>query len=416
MRRWPKRIILLLAGMIGAVRRLFLCKNATRIEIPAGEESNRQNEAVRLKQRLWQTTKYFVVFTIFLVVAGFLLAAAGVIPIKASSGHWAVTRWLLEFSMRRSVATYATGLHVPALDDPRFMPRGAGAYDINCSWCHGRPGFEYPRVAQHMTPPPPYLPPMIQQRKPEELFYIVKHGIKFTGMPAWPTQQRDDEVWAMVAFLRQFPQLDADEYQRLVGGESSFDEVSLRQSFLGPELMARLALESCGRCHGSDGLGGIMNAFPRLAGQQPAYLLASLRAYARAERHSGFMGPIAAALSEEQMSWFAGYYAELKGPATVPRVEDVVAIQRGRSIALNGIPDQRVPACFYCHGPGELPRNPNYPHLAGQPQDYLVQQLTLFKEGKRGGTAYSHLMREVAPYLTPAQMQDVALYYSSLIP
>jgi hypothetical protein len=54
---------------------------------------------------------------------------------------------------------------------------------------------------------------------PEQLFSIVKHGIKFTGMPAWPVQQRDDEVWAMVAFLRRLPDLDAAGYRRLAYGE-----------------------------------------------------------------------------------------------------------------------------------------------------------------------------------------------------
>jgi hypothetical protein len=58
-----------------------------------------------------------------------------------------------------------------------------------------------------MTPHLPYLPPVIPARQPDELFYIVKHGIKFTGMPAWPAQQRDDERWAMVAFLRRLPDL-----------------------------------------------------------------------------------------------------------------------------------------------------------------------------------------------------------------
>jgi hypothetical protein len=54
---------------------------------------------------------------------------------------------------------------------------------------------------------------------PEQLFSIVKHGIKFTGMPAWPVQQRDDDVWAMVAFLRRLPDLDAAGYRRLAYGE-----------------------------------------------------------------------------------------------------------------------------------------------------------------------------------------------------
>jgi Cytochrome C oxidase, cbb3-type, subunit III len=91
-----------------------------------------------------------------------------------------------------------------------------------------------------MTPPPPYLPPRIPKWEPNELFYIVKHGIKFTGMPAWPALDRDDEVWAMVAFLRQFPKLDADEYRRLAQGEAApSGAVALLSDLLGPERVTR---------------------------------------------------------------------------------------------------------------------------------------------------------------------------------
>jgi mono/diheme cytochrome c family protein len=126
-------------------------------------------------------------------------------PLKASSGHWAITAWFLHFTMRRSVATHSPGLQAPALDVPRLVLQGAGHYETGCRPCHGSVDLPLPRIAQQMTPPPPYLPPRITTWEPEELFYIVKHGVKFTGMPAWPSQQRDDEVWAMVAFLLMRP-------------------------------------------------------------------------------------------------------------------------------------------------------------------------------------------------------------------
>src|SRR5690606_30483543 len=137
-----------------------------------------------------------------LALAGFLVAASGIIPIKASSGHWAITEWFLEFSMSRSVATHSLGIKTPPLDDPALILKGAGHYENGCMPCHGSPALPYPRVAWSMTPPPPNLTRSISEWKPKELFYIVKHGVKFTGMPAWPSQVRDDEVWAMVAFLR----------------------------------------------------------------------------------------------------------------------------------------------------------------------------------------------------------------------
>jgi cytochrome c553 len=262
-----------------------------------------------------------------------------------------------------------------------------------------------------MTPHPPNLASVIPELEPDELFYVVKHGVKFTGMPAWPTQQRDDEVWAMVAFLLIYPKLDAAAYRQIVygAGPAVVEAVSLQTS--SPVVnAAEAAPANCDRCHGRD-----TDVFPRLGGQRPAYLFAALQAYARGERHSGIMAPIAAALRPDDMQLFADYYSQLDASAPPsPARAEASSIARGKSIAHQGIPGQRVPSCADCHGPGPAPRNPIFPILAGQHADYLVLQLNLFQRQQRGGSAYAHLMHPVAAWLTPADMRDVALYYASL--
>src|SRR5688572_16749817 len=143
--------------------------------------------------------------------AGAVLAAlglgvvSGVVPIAASSGHWWITDRFLHFAMRRSIVTHSLFVTAPPLMDPALVTRGAGHYELACRPCHGSPDLERPPIAQGMTPAPPYLPPLVAEWQPRHLFYVVKHGVKFTGMPAWPTQNRDDEVWAMVAFLERLP-------------------------------------------------------------------------------------------------------------------------------------------------------------------------------------------------------------------
>lgn len=350
-----------------------------------------------------------------LALAGFLLAASGLIPIKASSGHWAITRWFLNFSKQRSVATHTLFMKAPALDEPSLVVKGAGYYETGCRPCHGSPGLPQPRIAQRMLPVPPNFAVTLPNRDASELFHIVKHGIKLTGMPAWPSPHRDDEVWAMVAFLRRFPQLDAENYRRLASGEITPAESSRIEHLLPPEKAPQAVSQTCGRCHGLDGLGRGLGAFPKLAGQKPDYLLASLDAYARGKRHSGIMEPIAAGLSAEGMRELAVYYGELPRRATPSaRTQTTERIERGKTIASAGIPKQGVPACIACHGPGATPRNPHYPALAGQYADYLVLQLQLFSKEQRGGTEYSHLMHFVAGRLSPEQLRDVALYYESL--
>jgi cytochrome c553 len=360
------------------------------------------------KQILLRTIAYFTLFVLVMAIGGFLLAASGILPIKASDGHWAITRWFLQFSKQRSVATHTLGMETPALDVATLVQSGAGAYENNCRACHGSPSRQSPRVAQAMLPRPPYLPHTIPNWDSNELFHIVKHGLKFTGMPAWPSQQRDDEVWAMVAFLRKFPELDAEGYENLVHGDVPGSIQVL------PDTMPRAVVESCARCHGREGFGRGMGAFPGLARQNFEYLYLSLQAYRRGERHSGVMGPVAAALNDQEINDISRYYAGITIPSPFALPQQSSAFERGELIARQGIPSQRVPPCAECHGPAESRRNPAYPQIAGQYVEYLKLQLELFKKGARGGTAYSHLMTRVAANLTPEQMEDAALYYSSL--
>lgn len=346
---------------------------------------------------------------------GLVVLLGGLVPIKASAGHWAITEWVLQLAKRRSVSTHSFALAPPAgWDRPANVLKGAGHFELGCAPCHGSPLQPHPRVARAMLPAPPDLSERAPTWDPDELFYIVKHGIKFTGMPAWPAPERDDEVWSMVAFLTELPRLAPDDYSRLVFGAATDAGAAAPLEALQPPQRPAPVHETCNRCHGSDGTGRGTGVFPRLAGQQSAYLLAALEAYARDERKSGVMQPIAAGLSPQQMRALAAHYADLPGDTPPAGARDDAAVARGQKIANEGVLSQRVPACGDCHGPGPQARRGHYPLLAGQYADYLALQLRLLKRDQRGGSSYAAIMRMIADRLTEDQIADVAAYFASL--
>ena len=343
-------------------------------------------------KRIMRITLYLVA----LAAAGFLVAASGLIPVTESPGDYASTRWFMQFAKRRSIETHSLRVRAPSLESPALVLRGAGHYETTCRVCHGAPSFPRTQIALGMEPPPPNLAGRVPTWSDGELFSIVKHGIMFSGMPAWPEPQRDDEVWAMVAFLRRLPGLGPAEYRRLSGLDVT---------------PAAAGTEACARCHGPDGRGRGAAAFPRLAGQSPTYLRLALEAYSRGGRRSGIMRSVLVGMTPEQVEAVSNYYgglAPLTMAAAVP-----VSNDRGAGIALRGIPEQGVPSCSDCHGPGPGVRNPAYPRLDGQYEDYLILQLELFASQRRGGSRYAHIMQQVAPRLKPEQMRDVARFYAS---
>ena len=333
-------------------------------------------------------------------VGALLFVGGGFVPIAADEGHWPVTRKLLQFAMHRSVKTQSLAIRAPPLDDPALVRKGAGHYATGCMPCHGAPGVERPLVPRSMLPEPPPLVEVMKARQwsRAQLFWIVKHGIKYTAMPAWVAQRRDDEAWAMVAFLERLPGMSPGDYRRLASGGRA------------------LAPGACEGCHGTDGAGA--DAFPRLAGLDEAYLRESLAAFASGRRQSGIMQPIAAALDDGRLRQLAKQYAETPaGPVAfpvAPRHADRAAIARGRWLALEGDGRRRIPACAQCHGPGATERNRLYPALAGQPASYLALQLRLFAGGGRGGTRYAGVMERAASGLSPDDIDDLAAYYAAL--
>lgn len=344
------------------------------------------------------------------IVVGVLFVVSGLFNVSASRGHWKHTEWLLTVVMQNSVRTHAANIEAPPLDDENRVILGAGHFHSGCAYCHGAPGVPISPIARAMLPPPPDLSTDMRPWRDRELFWIIKNGIKYTGMPAWADARRDDEVWSVVAFLRRLPQLDTTSYGALALGDAPIPPQR------GRDLASTAATVpgGCARCHGSDRQAPRSALVPILNGQTPEFLAQALEEYTRGQRASGIMRPLATELSREEIALVAAYFANLPMPPR--RADDRVpsdAIERGRMLAEKGDAAAGVPACASCHGSDALR---TYPRLAGQNAAYMANRLRLWRGGLPAGTNGEAIMAPIATTLSAQQIDDVAAYFASLPP
>jgi mono/diheme cytochrome c family protein len=157
-----------------------------------------------------------LIAAIVLVLGAGAVIYAGLYDVAATSPHWPATAWLLEAARTRSIRAQTAGIAVPpGLDDPAKVLIGVEHYAAHCAVCHGAPGVPKGDIAQGLYPSPPNLAKAARLYSPADLFWILKHGIKMTGMPAW-TDHSDDEIWAIVAFLKRLPAMSEQDYGRMI--------------------------------------------------------------------------------------------------------------------------------------------------------------------------------------------------------
>jgi mono/diheme cytochrome c family protein len=119
---------------------------------------------------------------------------------------------VLELAMRQAVRLRARDIAEPPLADERMALRGAACFRDKCVQCHGGPGVAQHDIGQSMQPVPGPLVDARRHWKPRELYWVTRHGIKMSGMPAWEYHLSDHELWAVVAFVTTLPGLTPKAY------------------------------------------------------------------------------------------------------------------------------------------------------------------------------------------------------------
>ena len=192
------------------------------------------------------TLKTLALIGLLAILAGIAAAVyffGGYYSVAGTAEDPAVVKWALTKVRQASITRHAQDRPPMSLDDPATVQAGARAFsERGCVNCHGGPGVNWAKFSEGLRPDPPDLKELADEISPPELFWVIKHGIKASGMPAWGKSMDDRFIWGLVAFVERLPRLDAAQYRALVASSEGHSHGG-RESSTGAEVEAAHAHE-----------------------------------------------------------------------------------------------------------------------------------------------------------------------------
>lgn len=154
-----------------------------------------------------------IVWIIIAIIAFFIFAYSGLYSVGADVPHWQITKDAIGMVREHAVDRRTADIRPPPLDDPALIKEGAEHYAEMCTGCHLAPGKSDSEMRQGLYPKPPNLTRFAPDAA--DAFWVIKHGLKMTAMPAWGETHDDQKIWAMVAYLQKQPKMSVAEYRQL---------------------------------------------------------------------------------------------------------------------------------------------------------------------------------------------------------
>lgn len=166
----------------------------------------------------------------------------------------------------------------------------------------------------------------------------------------------------------------------------------------------------CAGCHGADGNGGADPLWPKLAGQDPAYIAKQLADFKSGARQDPIMAGMAAPLSAADMKNIGAYFASLKPKPGAAK--DAQLAKQGEKLYRGGDAKMGVSACMSCHGPSGHGIPPRFPKISGQNAAYTRKQMLAFKSGSRANDG--EIMTRIAFRMSEQEIKAVSEYMAGL--
>jgi mono/diheme cytochrome c family protein len=163
-----------------------------------------------------------VITILLLVIGGIGLALLGFLPTRANLDPPEMERHLSMSALDNSVERHAPRLRNPVPPTDDNLIDGLKIYTMNCALCHGGIDRHPSTLEKSFYPPPPNL--ILHPLDDEEwhVFYVIRTGVRYTGMPAWDKSLSESDLWKVTAFLTRIDKLPpaVQDYWKKSSGEN----------------------------------------------------------------------------------------------------------------------------------------------------------------------------------------------------
>jgi mono/diheme cytochrome c family protein len=152
---------------------------------------------------------------IIVAVGAAVFFFGGFYSVAGTAGDPAIVDWALVRVRTASINRHAHDQPPPTFNDPATIQAGARAFaQHGCANCHGAPGVNWAKYSEGLRPDPPDLKDLVNDRRPAQLFWVIKNGINMTGMPSFGLAgAKDEEIWSIAAFLKKLPTISEADYK-----------------------------------------------------------------------------------------------------------------------------------------------------------------------------------------------------------
>lgn len=150
-----------------------------------------------------------------MLVLPLIVIVSGLVNMGATVKPGAIEKNVAAFAIQRSMAWRVPDEENPMKGDAQAIESGLTSYAQMCARCHGGPGVQPGVFAKGLNPPAPELDHAAEEFSQGELFWITKHGIRMTGMPAFGPTHKDEDIWKIVVFLQKLPDLSQTQKDEL---------------------------------------------------------------------------------------------------------------------------------------------------------------------------------------------------------